>query len=268
MSENGKQNSVGVFWKNLQKKWYFKTLRCIILALFILLLLGYAFMERILFPAPKAEKKAGNITLQSGNARLDALWLPKENARNVILYSHGNGEHLAMIKPFLQEFVKHDYSVLAYDYAGYGASTGKAGEKQAYLDVETAYRYLTEKENIPPGKIIIAGYSVGSGASSYIATEYPVKALVLIAPFASAIQVVLPFSLPFDRFPNAERLKNKAVPVTVFHGTSDGIVPYRNGKTIFKKASGKKKLITIPGAGHASIFPAISETLWQELEKL
>ena len=248
-------------------KWYYRAICYVLLFALSLMSFGCILMDRILFPTPSSDgQKAGNLTLHAGDVVLDALWMPCENPKAVILYSHGNGEYLSKIKPWLEKFTQHNYSILAYDYAGYGGSTGKAGEKQAYLDIEAAYNYLTQTEKIAPDQIIVTGFSVGSGPSSYIAEKYPVKGLVLAAPFASAIQVVLPFSLPFDRFENAERLSRKEVPVLIFHGTRDWIVPYRNSKTIFKKASGRKKFVTITDAGHNDIFLSAGDKFWKEIE--
>lgn len=247
-------------------KWYYRVVSYIILTVAVLLALGYIFMEKMLFPAVYTGEKAGNLTLQSGEALLDAVWLPQPDASGVILYSHGNGEDLAQLGPLLEEFGRRKYSILAYDYAGYGASTGRPGEKQAYRDIEAAYRYLTEKEKIAPERITVTGFSVGSGPSTYLAAKYPVKSLVLIAPLASAVQAVLPFSLPFDRFENARRLRNKAVPVLIFHGTADSIVPFRNGQQIFRQAAGRKKFISVPQADHNDIFSTAGETFWRELK--
>ena len=253
--------------KKLWDKWYYRTICYVALLIIVLISLGYAFMEKLLFPAPFTGKKAGNITLQSGKAVLDAVWFPTERKQNVILYSHGNGEHLALIIPWLKEFSRHDYSIFAYDYAGYGASIGKPGEKQAYQDIESAYRYLTQEKKISPDNIIVMGFSVGSGPSTYLATKYPVKGLVLVAPFASAIQVGLPFSLPFDRFPSAKRLKQKGIPVLIFHGTADRIIPFRNGQSIFEHATGRKKFIPVSNADHNNIFSVAGQMFWDELKK-
>ena len=60
--------------------------------------------------------------------------------------------------------------------------SGRAGTAQAKSDIEAAYKFLTETEKIPARNIIVAGYSVGSGPSTYLACKYPVRKLVLIAP--------------------------------------------------------------------------------------
>ena len=125
---------------------------------------------------------------------------------------------------------------------------------------------MTQDKKIAPENIIVMGFSVGSGPSSYLAAKYPVKAVVLAAPFAAASQVVFPFSVPFDRFPNAARLSKKDVPLLIFHGTSDRIIPYRNGKKIFEQAAGRKKIVSIPGADHNDLFSVAGEIFWNELK--
>lgn len=251
----------------LWEKWYFRLIFEVMLILAVLIAGGYLFMERIMFPSPHTGVRVGNLTLDSGGAVLDALWIKAENPRATVLYSHGNNEHLFLIRQWVDEFARRGYNILAYDYAGYGGSSGKAGEKQACRDIETAYRFLTEKEKIPPGEIIVAGFSVGGGPSTYLASKYPVRGLVLAAPFASAIQVVFPFSLPGNRFRNAARLKESNIPVLIFHGTADRIIPYRNGQKIFEQAAGRKKLVTVPGADHNDLFDFLGDRFWTELDE-
>lgn len=233
----------------------------------ILILLGYLFMDRLLFFAVRTGPRAGNLVLRSGEYRLDAFYHPAPPGRPVILFSHGNGEILFDIMPFLNEMIRRNYGVMAYDYAGYGASEGKPGELQSCHDIESAFRFLTETEKIDPRRIVFCGFSVGGGPSCHMASKHPENPLVLAATFASAIQVVLPFSLPGDRFPNAKILSRQPIPVLIFHGTADSIVPYRNGKKLFASASGRKKFIPVPDADHNDLFAHLQETFWTELER-
>ena len=82
MSEDGKQNHAGNFWKNILKKRYFMIFFCVISALFILLVLGYAFMERILFPGAAL---AGLIGIPVGDHR-DFLRIDIPVLRYVVLH--------------------------------------------------------------------------------------------------------------------------------------------------------------------------------------
>ncbi len=252
----------------------------VIASLILLTVTVYLLMDKLLFPysgmesilprrSPYADLKAssGNITLLSGDAVLDALWLKAKNPKGTVLYSHGNGETLNEIRNWLKKFPLHGYNIFAYDYAGYGGSTGKAGEKQACKDIEAAYRFLTENEKIPAEQITVAGFSVGTGPGTYLATEYPVRNLVLVAPFASAAQAVLPFPLPLDRFRSAGRLSRSTVPVLIIHGKDDRIIPFRNGKKIYEKAAGKKKFIPVDNAKHNDLLFLLGDQFWEELDR-
>ena len=233
----------------------------------VLLLLGYIFMERLLFPDAHTGVRTGNRIIRAGEFQLDAFYHPAPPGRPVILYSHGNGEILSYIKPFLREMIRRKYGVMAYDYAGYGGSEGQPGELQGCRDIEAAFRYLTETEKIDPRRIVIFGFSVGSGPSCHLASKHPENPLILAAPFASAIQVLLPFSLPGDRYPNARILSRVTVPVLIFHGTADSIIPDRNGRKIFVSAIGRKKFVSVPGADHNDLFDHLKEDFWNELER-
>ncbi|GEM_PF-4338424 len=225
-------------------------------------------IDSILFPAPHTGVKTGNMTLQSGEAELDAYWHQGRPDLPVIIYSHGNGETLASTRGTIWGYTMRGFSIFTYDYAEYGGSTGSAGEKQAEKDILAAYNYLTQTLKIPADRIIPVGYSVGTGPSSFLAAHYPVRGVVLCAPYASAMQVVVPFSLWGDKFPSAKYLSKKSVPVLIYHGHQDQIIPYRNGRKIFDDAMGPKKLVEIDEANHFNVLFFAGENYWKELREM
>ena len=235
----------------------------------VFLMLGFfvcAVADRVMFPSPHTGTKTGNLTLHSGEAELDAFWRPGPPGAPVILYSHGNNETLAWIRNLLEGYARRGYGILGYDYAGYGGSSGKADEKQACRDIDAAYRFLTEEKKIPPEQIVLVGFSIGCGPTCYAAEKYPVKAAVLCAPFASAFQVILPFPLPGDRFHNARRMSRTRVPLLLFHGKKDSIIPFRNGEKVYNMAAGDPKIfVPIEQAGHNDILDTLGETYWERL---
>ena len=248
-------------------KIFFSLVFCIAAFAVFLLIMGIIFMDLFLFPAVHTGKKAGNMTLKSGNAELDVYYEQVPHAKGVVIYSHGNREILEKIKPWLDEFCENGYSIFAYEYAGYGGSTGKAGAKQAISDIEAAYKFLTENEKVPAQDIIAVGYSVGSGPSTHLACKYPLRKLVLIGPFASVSKAMRPFDVPFNRCKNAELLSKKKVNLVLFHGTADKTVPYRNSEEIYRRSIGLKTLKTYHGADHKNVFEHFQNDFWQELER-
>ena len=237
-----------------------------LIAVVTLLTIGYISMERMLLPGVKADK-AGNMVLRSGNAELDVFYHPAPAGRPTVIYSHGNGETLSSVKMLLNNFIQQKYGIIAYDYAGYGASAGRAGVKQACMDIEAVYRFLTRDEKISPDKIVLFGYSVGSGPSCHLLQKNTPAALVLAAPFASAIEVMLPFPLPGNRFCNAEIVGKSKVPLLLMHGTNDEIVPFRNSEKLYRKAGGSKHFLVVKAAGHNDLLMKMGGGFWLELEK-
>ena len=56
-----------------------------------------------------------------------------------------------------------------------------------------------------------------------------------------------------------ESMRNCTVPVIFFHGEADDYVPCRMSKICFDACGGKKKLVTVPNAGHGLSYPVDPE---------
>ena len=199
---------------------------------------------------------------------LAAVWLPNPSARYTILYSHGNGEDLGDDVPMLTALRDHGFAVLAYDYRGYGLSTGRPSERNAYADESAAYAHLTDALGVPPEHVIVHGRSLGGGPAAELASREPVAGLVLESTFTRVRDVwpVLRF-FPFDRFRTARRLRHVRAPVLVMHGTADEVVPVALGRRLFHLAPGRKDALWVEGAGHNDLVEAAGERYWQALER-
>lgn len=57
----------------------------------------------------------------------------------------------------------------------------------------------------------------------------------------------------------AQMLQNCTVPVISFHGESDDYVPCYMSKANYEACSAKKRLVTVPGAGHGLSYPVAPE---------
>ncbi len=183
--------------------------------------------------------------------QISAIFLPNSQAAYTLLYIHGNAEDLGDIRPVLDRLHGWGFSVFAYDYRGYGTSDGKPAEKNAYQDAAAAYSYLTQQLNIPPERIIVYGRSVGGGSATELATQYPIAGLILESTFTSAFRVVVPFPLlPFDKFPNLDKMPQIRCPVLVMHGQADQTIPLEHGQTLYEAASEPKLSLWVAAAGH------------------
>ena len=215
---------------------------------------AYFFSEHQIFlPQPASYQDTPDIIkLTSANgAKISARYLPNPKARFTLLVSHGNAEDLGDGHDWLLELNHAGFSVMAFDYQGYGTSEGKPSEKGAYEDEQAAYNYLRDKLDTPPDRIIIFGRSGGTGPAVHLAAEKPAAALILQSPFLSAFRVLthIPI-LPFDRFPNARDIRKVRCPVLIMHGTKDEVIPFWHGKKLFALAHEPKSFAAFPGAGH------------------
>lgn len=225
-----------------------------------LLLAGVAFVasEQLIFQPPPPgygpdEPDLVRITTADG-VRLRALDLRKPSAELTILYSHGNAEDIGYARAALEALRGLGFSVLAYDYRGYGLSEGRPSERGVYNDIDAAYDFLVQRRGIDPERIVVYGVSVGSGPAVELASRRPVGGLVLEAPFTTAFRVVtqLPL-LPFDRFRNLDKIDDVDAPVLVMHGTDDGIIPFSHGQRLFEAAGKPKRRLWVPNAGHNNL---------------
>ncbi len=214
----------------------------------------------IFLPQPSSYQDTDEIiklTSEDGT-KLSAIYLSNPNAKYTILYAHGNASDLGTIQPRLEELKNIGFSVFAYDYRGYGTSEGKPSEKNAYKDIDTAYNYLTEELNLQPQQIIVFGVSVGGGSAIDLAARKPIGGLMTESTFISAFRVKIPFPiLPFDRFPNLEKIKNVKCPVLIMHGKIDDVVPFYHSEKLFEQAPSPKLSLWVENANHND-FPYVA----------
>ncbi len=248
-----------------------RLIRSLIFIYVSLLLFAYFFSDRLMFPARPAcySDNRQIIKIKTGNGRLiSAVYLSNPNAEFTILYNHGNAEDIGYILDFLEEYSDKGFSVLAYDYEGYGTSEGNPSEKNTYRDSDAVYGYLVGQLKVSPEKIIIQGRSVGGGPATYLASRESVAGLILESSFTTAFCVVTRIPLlPFDKFKNVDRIKNVRCPVLVIHGKSDRIVPFRNGEKLFDAANEPKFKFWVDDAGHNNLVMTAGNSYWDTIKR-
>ena len=73
--------------------------------------------------------------------------------------------------------------------------------------------------------------------------------------------------LPFDRFPNIDRIAKIEMPLLIIHGDADRIIPHAHGEKLFEAANEPKKFYTVKGAGHNNILLKAGERYWMTLKE-
>lgn len=222
-----------------------------------LLLFGLLLSEPVIFQPHPAGYRDDNrilkLTSRDGR-RISAVYLQNPAARYTLLFSHGNAEDLGDDLLFLQVVRDAGFSVLAYDYQGYGTSEGRPSERHVYEDEEAAYQYLTHELATPPDRIIAWGRSLGGAAAVDLASRRPLAGLILESSFVSAFRVLTRIPLlPIDKFPNLDKVAGVRCPVLVIHGEADRVIPFWHGQKLFAAAPGPKQSLWVAGADHNDV---------------
>jgi abhydrolase domain-containing protein 17 len=232
-------------------------------------LLAWLLAERVIFQPPPAAYRSTaelhRLTTADG-ATIAAVHLPNPAARYTVLFSHGNAEDLGHNAWFFREMREAGFAVFAYDYRGYGLSTGRPTERRAYLDADAAYDHLVHALKVPPERIVLHGRSLGGAVAADLAARRPCAGLVLESTFVSAYRVLRPYAfLPFDRFRTLSKMPRVHCPVLVIHGTDDELVGAWHGRRLYDAAPGQKAAFWVAGAGHNDLAAVAGERYWQAL---
>ncbi len=197
-----------------------------------------------------------------------ALYLTNPQAKWTILYSHGNAEDLGDIRPLMEQLRAWEFNVFAYDYRGYGQSSGEASETNAYSDAAAAYQYLTHNLHVPGHRTLLYGRSLGGGVATELARHTEIAGLILESTFTSVFRVVLPMPLfPFDKFNNQAKLAQIKVPVLIIHGDVDEVIPLSHGQSLFQSAQAPKFYYWVEGANHNNLAWVAEDRLKQKLQE-
>jgi len=202
--------------------------------------------------------------------RLNALLFPSPVTphRGVVLYFHGNRDNLQRWGAMYPDFTRLGYDFFAPDYRGYGKSTGDHEETHYMEDAELMYWWLRQKYD--PEQIVLYGRSLGSGMASHLAARVPARLLILETPFDNIRGLVAshvgshepPFE-PAYYFPNDENLQKSPLPLLIFHGTRDRIVPFSSANNLKKTLKPGDEFVTLEGGSHhnLSAYPTYQEKL-------
>lgn len=205
--------------------------------------------------------------------KVNGLHFKAENSQGIVLYFHGNAGNIDGYGQVAPDFTQNGWDIFMIDYHGYGKTPGKASEKNMYADAELAWNYA--KSKFPAEKIVIYGRSLGSSPACQMAINHPEPALLMLeTPFYSLKKIaagtfwMLPVPLLL-KHPMRNDLKAPQVkmPVVIFHGTNDEVVPFEQGKALTDLFAGEVSLFTIEGGHHNDLgeFPAYQLALREML---
>ena len=215
----------------------------------------FTFIERpLVYPRPSRERgdwrprwlRPQNVWFRSAdNTKLHGWYVPNPDARRLVVYCHGNGEHVADQANLVFRLQSQlSATVFVFDYRGYGRSRGKPDERGCVADGMAAQRWLAEREGVDTDDIVVMGRSIGGGVAVQMAARAgrPCpgarkhvladdrrgrRALPVAAGAAGDDRTVTTPSVASRRYHG---------PVFQCHGTADDMVPIELGRKLFEAA--------------------------------
>ena len=216
----------------------------------------------IFFPQPVTSTthlpaRASPLEVVSADGTHLRGWIVKGSAAPApaVIYFGGNAEEVSWT--LADPRWPREWTIVAVNYRGYGASEGKPGERELTADALAIYDAVVRQDDIDPHRIAVFGRSLGTAIAIHLATERPVAGAVLVSPYDSMTAIgkthypFLPVSLllrhRFDALPDAKR---NTMPLLAIVGESDSIIPPERSRALFDAWAGPKMWQVVSRADH------------------
>src|SRR5882724_5625843 len=123
-----------------------------------------------------------------GGWRKVIIWhVPAKPGHPVVIYFPGNGDFLAGAVGRLRAITSGGIGLVALSYRGYAGSSGQPSENGLLQDAAAAYAFASARYGAE--RIVVWGFSLGTGVAVTVAAEQPVAKLILEAPYTSTADV-------------------------------------------------------------------------------
>jgi len=157
--------------------------------------------------------------------------------------------------PRFRTVISGGIGLVALSYRGYAGSSGSPSERGLILDAQAAYDFAAAR--YAPERLVVWGFSLGTGPAVALAAERPVGKLILEAPYTS-IPDVAAADLPFmpvrllvkDQFHSDRRIEKSHAPLLIMHGEHDPGIPIRFARKLFSLANEPKRFVSFADGGH------------------
>ncbi|ETS83101.1 hypothetical protein PFICI_04977 [Pestalotiopsis fici W106-1] len=190
----------------------------------------------------------------------------------LVIHTHGSSGALAAYARadtyrYMSALAPGKIHVLAFDYRGFGHSTGSPTEEGLRADVQSVYKWVTEVAMVSPERIVVFGQSMGAGPAISLVRELSlhhisVAGLVVTGAITGVPECLTEYRvlglrvLPIGRFPalvswltgsmrnkwpNKDRLMDivrhgARYHIEIFHAEDDPIVPWYLSDEFFQCA--------------------------------
>ncbi len=266
------------------RRWTLRVVRSLFAIYLGLILVFSLLQESLIFPGHATQGQKSSVVRPSGRQELIdlrtaggdrtvALFIPADESSSAptVIFFYGNGMCLADTYSQIRLFHDLGCNVIVPEFVGYGMSTGKPSEQSFYATADAAYDHLMQRGDIDKSKIISAGWSIGAGVATDLASRKAVAGLMTFSAFTSMTDIgsiVVPW-LPVrmickHHFDNAAKFPTIKCPIFCAHGAVDSMIPRDMTRTLAKSVNVEPLLV--PGASHNDLFEIGEDSLRPALQ--
>ena len=239
----------------------------------------YVTQNDQLFPAKLIEKQPKvsgenieslSLHVNNGAVLEGVLRKDERSDAGLLIYFGGNADDATQFLLHVKEL--QGYDVLAFNYRGYGESTGKPSEEAFFEDALKIYDTYAKGR-----KVVLLGRSLGSGVATYLASQRVVDGLVLLTPYDSILSVA---KLKYPFFPVELLLKNKfdsvsylplvKAKIAVIEVEHDTIIPHYHLEKLLEAMPSRPLHVILTNTTHGNVLdnPTFTRTLQKILGKI
>jgi len=212
----------------------------------------YLRQDTLVFPAYIAPPPAAHpfdpdtqvIKLDIGaNSTTEAWFIPASSASSqhpapVVIYFHGNAEIIDQ-----QDYIASGYkalgcSILLPEYRGYGRAGGSPSQEAIVADCVRFYDRLIQRTDVDKSRIVFHGRSLGGGVAAQVATQRQPASMIVTSTFHSAAEMAHNYAAPMflakHPFRTDRVIAELNIPLLIFHGTQDSIIPINHSRRLHK----------------------------------
>ncbi len=231
-----------------------------------LLYVGYVYFNQgeMIFRAnklPKDYKFEFNqdfeeLNIPSFDAKIQSgLLFKTQNPKGLVFYLHGNAGSLDTWGSIAKNYTDLGYDIFILDYRGFGKSEGEIeNQDQVFQDLTFAYNKLITTYD--RSKVVIIGYSIGTGLATYLASIENPKKLILQAPYFNFIELssgrvpFVPDFLKKFKFETDKYIVKVKSPIYIFHGNKDQVISFDNSIRLQKLLKPTDKVFILDNQDH------------------
>jgi fermentation-respiration switch protein FrsA (DUF1100 family) len=210
-------------------------------------------------PAAAGFPEAEEHLLTTADGEDVIVWhVPAKPGHAVVIYFPGNGDFLAGLVGRFRAITSDGTGLVALSYRGYAGSSGRPSERGLLLDAAAAYAFAAARYGAD--RIVVWGFSLGSGVAVALAADQPVAKVILEAPYTSIAEIagsrlrIVPVGwLIRDQLRSDERVARVTAPLLIMHGARDSTISISFGERLFALAHEPKQFVRFPDGGHNNL---------------